>query len=246
MNTSRYHWLYRSQGFGLLILGLTVAALLALYTLISPLILPATAAVIPVQAGVTFVVNSAGDLPGIGSTSRCDSEIFTPGDQCTLRAALRATNATPGTDTITFNLPPSTPGCDSTTGQCVINLFQPLPDITDDVIIQGPGADKLTVHRSGASGFRIFTFLSNGLNSISGLTITGGDAGSGIGGGISNEAFAALTVQSCVVTGNVAWGGGGIANGVNASRIDILNSVVSSNTANGLSGINGGGGILAV
>ncbi|MDQ2920065.1 MAG: hypothetical protein M3R52_00400, partial [Acidobacteriota bacterium] len=200
-------------------------------------------------AGFTFVVNRTGDANGVGLTSRCDTDILTIGDQCTLRAALRATNATAAEDTITFNIPITQPGCDSATGKCVINLTQALPNITEGVSIIGPGADKLTVRRDTGGDYRIFTVTQSAthVTTISGLTITGGNVINGqVGGGISNESAGILSVQSCVVTGNVAAGGGGIANGVNSSETDIYNSLISNNSADGTSGLNGGGGVLAI
>ncbi|HEX7315620.1 MAG TPA: hypothetical protein VF297_17000 [Pyrinomonadaceae bacterium] len=103
----------------------------------------------PARVGVLYQVNTTGDAAGVGLVSRCDTDILTPGDQCTLRAALRATNGVAGVDIIEFNIPATDPGCDPATGRCVINLTQALPDITEGVSIEGPGAEKLTV-RHGA------------------------------------------------------------------------------------------------
>src|SRR2546422_2889873 len=80
----------------------------------------------PKPAGITFVVNRTGDAAGVGQASRCDTEPLTPGDQCTLRAAIRATNAVPGDEeTIIFNIPSSDGGCSPFNGgTCTINLTQ--------------------------------------------------------------------------------------------------------------------------
>jgi CSLREA domain-containing protein len=73
---------------------------------------------VPVQAA-TFTVNSTAD-PGVGV---CDVA------ECTLREAINAANATPGTDTIAFNIP--------STGPHTIQPTSALPTITDPVIIDG-------------------------------------------------------------------------------------------------------------
>ena len=60
-----------------------------------------------------------------------------------------------------------------------ITLSQPLPDLNADVSINGPGASALTVERNYASGtpaFRIFTVDSGVTASISGLTLSFGNA----------------------------------------------------------------------
>src|SRR5262249_60149734 len=81
-------------------------------------------------------------------------------------------------------------------------------DLTDDVRITGPGADTLTV--SGSNVSRVFKVEAGETVSISGLTIAGGNAGTGFGGGIDN--FGALTVSDSVFSGNTAVAGGGLAN----------------------------------
>jgi hypothetical protein len=79
---------------------------------------------------------------------------------------------------------------------------------SEDLKINGPGADKLTV--SGGNLSRVFTVEAGETMSISGLTIAGGNAGTGNGGGIDN--FGTLTVSDSVFTGNSAFNGGGLAN----------------------------------
>lgn len=161
MNTRRSQELSRNRRAGFQYLSLALGALLAFQpaALAAAVSLRAADAAIPAQAGFTYVVNRTGDAAGVGPTSGCDTDIITPGSQCTLRAALRSTNASAGDDTITFNIPATDPGCDATTGKCVINLNQALPDITDSVAINGPGADKLTVRRdtNSSSLFSIFS-----------------------------------------------------------------------------------------
>src|SRR5262249_2540233 len=107
-----------------------------------------------------------------------------------LRAAVAGANAHPGADTIVFD--------HRLTG--TIALTSGEIDVTDDLKVNGPGADQLTV--SGSNLSRVFQVEAGETVSISGLTIAGGNAGDGSGGGIDN--FGALTVSDCVFSGNSA------------------------------------------
>jgi len=95
------------------------------------------------------------------------------------------------------------------TGSIVLTSSELLVD--KSVTISGPGADNLAVDANGNS--RVF-HINNGINGgatvvISGLTIRNGMAPSDSGGGIFNEQ-STLTINDCVITGNVAHQGGGI------------------------------------
>ena len=108
-----------------------------------------------------------------------------------------------------------------------ITLSQPLPDLDADVSINGPGASALTVQRNYASGtpaFRIFTVDSGVTASISGLTLSFGNAKNG--GGIYNAGT--LTVSDSAVTYNTATevGGGGIKN---VGTLTVIDSMITSN-----------------
>ena len=93
--------------------------------------------------------------------------------------------------------------------------------ITQDVTIQGPGANLLTI--SGGNSTRIF-FIAGGNVTISGLTLAngfakGGDGALGGGGGAAGMGGAifvnagSLTLSAVVLTGNRAQGGNGAAAG---------------------------------
>jgi len=107
-----------------------------------------------------------------------------------------------------------------------INLQSALPDLTNHMTIQGPGAGSLTVQRDVNTSFRIFTndaFPDINTVNISGLTIANG-CGDGNGGGIDN--LGNLTIASCTLTQNSADGSGGaIANagpgGVDSDELHI-------------------------
>jgi hypothetical protein len=111
-----------------------------------------------------------------------------------LRAAIATANSNPGPDTVAIGA----------TG--TIDLAEALPDVSDDVTIEGPGADRLTVRRSSGS-FRIFRIVCCPNVAISDITIANGLAQSG--GGI--ESTAALVLERVVVSGNEAVASGGVA-----------------------------------
>jgi hypothetical protein len=105
--------------------------------------------------------------------------------------------------------------------------------------ISGPGASNLTIQRSTVSGtpdFRIFNVVWGNVI-ISGLTVSNGR--DYVGGGIYSEAD--LTLNDCVISGNVGTeSGGGI---VNVSSMDINNCVIRGNSASGETGDGFGGGL---
>jgi hypothetical protein len=136
-----------------------------------------------------------------------------------------------------------------------------------NLTITGPGADRLTV--SGTNTSRVFDIQSATV-ALSGLTITGGNAGlfagggilitstgslaldgdtisgnrtGGNGGGVSNNPMGTLTVTNSTFSGNRASQGGALDNAGTAS---LTNSTLDGNTANGASGnpqVGIGGGI---
>ncbi|MBV9470547.1 MAG: lamin tail domain-containing protein, partial [Abitibacteriaceae bacterium] len=119
------------------------------------------------------------------------------GTGTSLREAIEFANAYPGAAPITFNLP---------SGSTIL-LTSQLPALFDSVI--GPGANQLTVRRSSADGtpsFGIFQVAASKTLTISGLTISNGNAG--YGGGIYNAGN--LTLTACVLSGNHADRGGAI------------------------------------
>jgi hypothetical protein len=149
-----------------------------------------------------------------------------------------------------------------------IDLAAVLPNISANVSLVEPLANAVTV--DGDNLGTVFTIDGGETVSLSGLTITGGNAsnnsGGNNGGGIYNLGTA--TVSDCTVSGNSANYGGGIFNSgtLTVSDSTILgNSVprggggianfgtatVNNSTISGNSGVSGGGvensgGILAV
>ena len=115
--------------------GLLAAGMMAAFSLMPTM---------PAKAATTFTVNSTADAPDASTASNtCDTDVFTNGDQCTLRAAIQQANATAGADTINFAIPG--------TGVKTINVgatgLGPLPAITEQVSINGytqPGSSPNT------------------------------------------------------------------------------------------------------
>jgi hypothetical protein len=94
---------------------------------------------------VEYVVNvNTDEADANTSDGLCDTDLATPGLQCTLRAAILQANASPDSNPIKFNIPGA--------GVHTISPASELPTITDPVTIDGytqPGATP----NSDASGF---------------------------------------------------------------------------------------------
>jgi hypothetical protein len=103
-------------------------------------------------------------------------------------------------------------------------------EVSKSIMINGPGANLLTVDANHAS--RAFHIASGNTVTISGLTITNGNDG-GFGGGAIFNGDATLTVSNCTISGNSASGpGGGIFNQgfPGSATLTINNSTLSGNS----------------
>jgi hypothetical protein len=171
----------------------------------------------------SFVVNTTGDAFGFysGTTS--------------LREAIASANVVPG-QTITFDKnvfkASQTITLDSTLGQLELS------DASGTETIVGP---KKGVTVSGGGNSRVFQVDANVTASISGMTITGGNANAnadfGYGGGLLN--YGATTLTNCTVSGNSAFSGGGLATGSfydPGTNLTLINCTVSGNHAELLGG----------
>ena len=128
------------------------------------LLCAALASVQNVHAATTYTVQDTGD--GAANAANC------PGSGCRLRDALAKVV---DNDTITF----------SVTTPATITLNSGQLEISKSITVSGPGANQLTVNGNGAS--RVL-YVDLGLTvTISGLTITNGNAGDDNGGGIYNN-----------------------------------------------------------
>lgn len=143
-----------------------------------------------------------------------------------LRYCMAQANSAGGSNTIEF----------SVTG--TINLAGELPAINNNLTINGPGANLLTVRRNTGGDYRIFTINSNRVVTINGLIITKGRVVSspnfGGGGGIFVNGGATLNLTDSVVTDNEGYSfGGGI---LSYGALNITRCTISFNKAG-----NGGG-----
>ncbi|WP_233452068.1 choice-of-anchor Q domain-containing protein [Rubrobacter xylanophilus] len=167
--------------------------------------------------------------------------------ECTLREAIASANtdaasgsaagecaAGQGNDEILFDLPASS----------TITLGGEGLVIDSNVSVIGPGQERLTIDGEGANGvFKIAARTPANTVAISGLTVTGGRAGTGVGGGISNDGD--LTLSESTVTGNTVSianpsGGGGI---LNRGEMTISKSTISGNAAFLAGGVGNGGNL---
>ncbi len=153
-------------------------------------------------------------------------ELDPPDGKTSLREALAYAESLPGPSTITFD-----PAVFGTTPQTITLTDGPLTFTDANVTIRGPGAQSLTI--SGGGTNRVFD-IEGGSATLSGLTVSGGNATNG-GGLYDNRGTLDLT--DCTVTGNSGSGeGGGLFNN-SYSTLELTDCTVSGNRA----GNNGGG-----
>jgi VCBS repeat-containing protein len=175
-----------------------------------------------------------------------DFYALTAGDGAgdTLRRAIEAANALPGTDRILFELE------GVVINNLTIVLTQGALVVTDDLIIETGGlavvidgnadGDGNAATNLGTGDRRVFDVRDTGSGvgfnptdlAINGLTITGGNV-AGFGGGV-RMGLGDLTITNSTITGNNATFSGG---GVSATDLVISSSTVSNNRA----GAQGGG-----
>jgi len=175
----------------------------------------------------SIVVNNPSDIP---VTNEID-----------LRQAIVEANSNGGDETITFDPTvfqmPQTIDLNPLLGQLELS------DTTGTETITGPAAG-VTVDAGGQN--RVFQVDALVTASISGLTITGGNAASNSGGGTYAYAggglynLGAVTLTNCTVSGNAAvFGGGGVFN--NSGSLEMIDCTVSGNSG----GSGYGGGVYA-
>jgi hypothetical protein len=154
---------------------------------------------------------------------------------CSLRGAIVAANAAADADAITvpagtYTLTRASASGDASTGDL---------DITDELTITGAGA-RATIVAGGPAPYddRIFANYSGAKTTITGLTITGGNAG------VYNEGD--LTLERVAVTGNntTEGVGGGIYS--NKGTLNLTDSTVSGNSAMAVGGVAQIGGTVNI
>jgi CSLREA domain-containing protein len=163
-----------------------------------------------------FTVNSTVDSV---DSSAGDGACADASGRCTLRAAIEEVNASGrDQDAVLFALPnPST--IELTLGEILLE---------GQVVIIGPGADRLTIQRSYNSGipdFRLFHFVG-GYVDVRGVTLRNGK---GTTGGAIFAEHSTLALSDVVLTGNQATDGGGIYSAGGSTA--LTRCLFDSNTA---------------
>ncbi|GAA2614263.1 MULTISPECIES: right-handed parallel beta-helix repeat-containing protein [Streptomyces] len=198
---------------------------------------PAAPAAAPVASGpADFTVDTTSDaVDADGADGRC----LTASGGCSLRAAVMAANARPGS---TITLPPGHYRLTIPPDPRLIIGDHPDPTTGDlnvaaPTTIKGAGARTTVIDANRLDR----AFRMQGDTRLSDLTITGGvtrqrelpitDTG---GGAIANGHH--MTLRRVTVTGNSAGYGGGIFN-VPDSHLDLIESTVSGNVAGEAGGI---------
>ncbi len=135
------------------------------------------------------------------TVTRTDDRLTTcvSGVDCSLREAVNAANAAATNDTITFAIPAGSAGC--TSGVCTITLTLGSLNINSAAgtltITNSTGASNLLI--SGNNASRVFYLNPSANLTVSGVTITKGNAT--YGGGIYS-ARGTLTLTNSTVSGN--------------------------------------------
>jgi hypothetical protein len=172
-------------------------------------------------------------LPRILAAGDLLVENLGDGGPGSLRAAIDAANTNPGADVIAFD-----PGLNGT-----ITLASALPPLSDELTIDGPGADLITV--SGDELHQPFSVVDGATVTLSALTISSGHGE--FGGAISNEGN--LTLLACELSGNTADFSGGAVDNVGGLLV-AENCLFSGNTTGefGFGGAisNDAGGTLSI
>jgi hypothetical protein len=186
----------------------------------------ATLAFSGVAQATQYTVGSKADTTGAADCATATNV------DCTLRQAITDANGHSGADSIVFR--------SGLSGS--IDLTADPPMITEALAIKGPGASQLAVNGGGKyRDFRINPTVSYQRVSISGLTMTNGDAGGNSGGAVYNE-DADLTIAKSVISNSNATDtmqrGGGVY--THDGPLTIDQSTISGNHAVY------GGGIQAV
>jgi predicted outer membrane repeat protein len=135
-----------------------------------------------------------------------------------LRAAITAADADPAA--------PHTIDLGGITG--TITLASPLPGLTNDMTISGPGAGSLTI-TGYAAGVRVFYQVTPNLT-VNGLTLTGRVSGAGAAITQAATGNENLTVTNTVITGCSAGGAGGAIYNYFGGTVTITGSTIQNCT----------------
>ncbi len=176
------------------------------------------------EASSTYVVNST-----TGSDDRGTLRAAVGWANVSINANPAATKATP--NTITFTIPSTDAGYRGGVWTIAPGSGLTLSNTVTPESIVGPGASVLTIRGGGtSSNFSVFTVGSGVTASISGLTITDGNALNG--GGIFNAGTVAVT-RDIIVKNSATLDGGGV---FNAGTATLLCDTITLNSAIQLGG----------
>jgi CSLREA domain-containing protein len=191
---------------------------------------PAAAA--PTAGVLTFTVNSTVDAPDVnpGSGVCADSA-----GQCTLRAAVQASDAAPAGTSTSVTVP---------TGTYALSLGALLVTV-NTITVRGAGAAHTVIKNAKAAKNQLVSVSAKAKATFASLELTGGTPGNTGGGALTNSGITTLT--SVIVTKNVSASGGGI-NNASGATLTLNKSTVSSNSATSAATDsapgNSGGGIV--
>ncbi len=165
-------------------------------------------------------------------------------NDCSLRGAIAFANVSPGT---TINVPAGTynlsisGAAEGFSGDATVG---DLDIIGNNTSIVGAGAATTIINQT-SSGDRVFEvnpfLVANLTTSISGVTISGGDESTGVGGGgiIAGSLNNNLTISNSIISGNSATGGGTFGGGgicFTGGNLTITGTTISSNSTSGSGG----------
>jgi hypothetical protein len=184
-------------------------------------------ALAPAAHAVDFTVNETGDASDASvadAPNACDVDVVAAGPQCTLRAAIEESNATPGDDAILFSIPGG--------GVQTIDLTAELPELTGLVSIDGytqPGATENSqpVGKPLDAVLRVEldgTDVPKDAEITNGLTVAPGGAGS--------------TIRGLVLNNWAPWSGIEIHS---ANSITVAGNYIGTNAAGSVAEPNGTG-----
>ncbi len=182
----------------------------------------------PNLSASTFVVNDLGDA---GDANPGDGVALTAGGVTTLRAGIEESNANADADTIQFD-------------PAVFSVVSTIPvsselDVTQPVVIQGPGADLLTV--SGQDATRIVYVNSGASLELSDITLAHGRvSGYGVGGALSFLGTQ-LALLRCKFLGNQCEAAAGVCYLTGSGSTVVSDCVFSGNATIGVIGPGEGG-----
>ena len=171
-----------------------------------------------------YLVTVLADDAGVGGN--CIDQANGSGDNsnCSLRDAVTAINALTGTATSTISFAPALTG----SGAQTITLANGQITLAKDVMVNGPGANLLSISGGGAS--QILSVGSGVTAAVSGLTFTNATGGaSALGGAIANSGNLSITNSS--ISGNTITSIGSGAGVYNSGTLNVSGSNISGNTS---------------